>query len=130
MNTLYVLFCDGLRARLYSTVFPRMELTLVYQQVSFGSPMPELAASLCRLLRSEFRTGKFETLAVIATGTFLDILDEYLDADCYGSLMRRIIRNSGTPPEENDLRIHLREMLADGGPDAPGRVLHHAPGTH
>lgn len=130
MSILYVLYCDGLQARVYRTsCSPAQlptELTLGYQQVNFGGLMSEFVTSLCRTIRSDFRAGKFDGLVIIAPGAIWDEFDKHLDEDCHARVVAMIIRDAGPPPDKKDLLVQLRETMGSG---ISGAELQIAPST-
>lgn len=90
---LYVLVVDKAWAKLYRTGTAPEPLKLVYHHALFGAPSgadDELARSLCRLLRADRQTGKYERLAMLASSDMLDALRRQYDGEWRDVIVGRI----------------------------------------
>lgn len=125
MNVVCLLISNGLHARVYRRVFSQAELTLSYQQVSLGGQVSEFAASLCKMLRSEYRAGKFDCLVVRAPGEFIEAFDQCLDAQCRAILLGTIIQETGPFPNAKDLSVQLSDLLAHSSVQARLHAVRH-----
>lgn len=117
MTKLYVLVVDKAWAKLYKSSAPQAPLTLVYHQALFGGRPAsdgaddELARNLCRLLRADRQTGKFERLVMLASADMLDALRRQYDGEWRNVTVGRI---EDLPPRysEEDLSTYLGHLLA------------------
>jgi hypothetical protein len=118
MQTLYVLVVDKSWAKLYRTDESSLHLTLTYHLALFGGRMAddsadeELARSLCRLLRADRLSGKFDRLVMLASPNMLAALRRQYDGDWDKVLPVRI---EVLPPRYSgdDIELHVRHLLRD-----------------
>ena len=127
MKALYLLVVDKAWAKLYKTAHAAKPLALVYHQALFGSAQldtaeadEDLARSLCRLLRADRLTGRYERLVLlgsprmlaalhrqydgnwtdVVTGQLADLPARYTDEDLSGWLQRRLAHVEQQPDAE------------------------------
>jgi hypothetical protein len=117
MGSLYVLLVDKAWAKLFKTGTPPSQLTLVYHQALFGAGAneatvdDELARGLCRLLRADRQTGKFDRIVMLASGNMLEALRRQYDGDWHHVTVGRI---EALPARytDDDVAEHVRYLLA------------------
>jgi hypothetical protein len=110
-NIIYLLVCDSVRAKIYRTVSPPGELTLIYQQVNFGGQVADFAMSLCKQVRADRRAGKFVRLALMASSELLAAIDSHMDGDCRRSVVGTAILDAGQHTSQ-ELLARLSNMLS------------------
>lgn len=83
-----MLVVDKAWAKLYKTAQATQPLSLVYHQALFGSAHADashadddLARSLCRLLRADRLTGKYDRIVMLASPRMLAALQRQYDGD-------------------------------------------------
>jgi hypothetical protein len=117
MATLYVLVVDKAWAKLYKTSPDPTALALVYHQALFGARTldqqadDELARSLCRLLRADRQSGKFQHVVMLASGNMLDALRRQYDGEWRDVTVGRIEDLPARYTDE-DIVLHLHHLLA------------------
>ncbi len=129
MQNLYVLVVDKAWAKLYRMAIPPGGLKLVYHQALFGGSAggadEELARSLCRLLRADRQTGKYERLAMLASPDMLDALRRQYDGEWRDVIVGRI-EDLPLRYADEDIGVRVRQLLAR---QAEGGTLGTLPGV-
>lgn len=128
MATLYVLVVDKAWAKLYKATTEPGALTLIYHQALFGARTlddkadEELARSLCRLLRADRQSAKFERLVMLASGNMLDALRRQYDGEWRDVVVGRIEDIPARYTDE-DVATHVRHLLAQHVPHGGGLAV-------
>ncbi|MDY6983348.1 MAG: hypothetical protein SV422_09680 [Pseudomonadota bacterium] len=88
MKPIYLLLVDKAWARLYRSVAAGGPLVLAYHQALFGAARAddaaaqnEIARGLCRLLRADRLTGKYDRLVMLASPAMIAALRRQYDGD-------------------------------------------------
>jgi hypothetical protein len=114
MQTFYVLVVDKAWAKLYKTDTPPLDLTLVYHQACFGAAdqdtNEELARSLCRLLRADRQTGKFDKLVMLASSAMLVALRRHYDGE-WNAVLPGNIEDLPQRYSTEDIELYLRSLM-------------------
>ena len=120
MTDLYVLVVDKAWAKLYRTdAPPPAPLQLLYHQASFGGTVPgsntdeELARGLCRLLRADRLSHKFQNLVMLASDNMLEALRRQYDGD-WGDVTVGRVEDLPARYTDEDIGEHVRKLLARG----------------
>lgn len=135
MTSLYVLVVDKAWAKLYRATQPPSALTLVYHQALFGGrpaddgANDELARSLCRLLRADRQSGKFDRLVMLASRGMLEALQRQYDGEWADVTLGRIDNLPARYSDEDvrTLALHLlqqREACAARTAEVAGEARH------
>lgn len=115
MENLYLLVVDKAWAKLYRATAPPAGLKLVYHQALFGGSAggadEELARSLCRLLRADRQTGKYERLVMLASHDMLEALRRQYDGEWRDVIVGRI-EDLPARYSDEDVGAHVRQLLA------------------
>lgn len=112
-----MLVVDKAWAKLYKTAQATQPLSLVYHQALFGSAHADashadddLARSLCRLLRADRLTGKYDRIVMLASPRMLEALHRQYDGDW----KHVVTGNIGDLPArytDEDLGVWLQEHV-------------------
>jgi hypothetical protein len=128
MTNLYMLVVDKAWAKLYKASSAQAPLTLVYHQALFGGRLAgggaddELARSLCRLLRADRQTRKFDRLVMLASGDMLDALRRQYDGEWRNVTVGRI-EDLPARYNDEDLGAYLARLLARHEPAGGGMAV-------
>jgi hypothetical protein len=132
MKTFYLLVADNGWAKLYKSDYSPEQLTLIYHQrnlTGWGTHVREaadpeyakeinsqkiedesFAKSLCKILKADFKAGKFNALVVLSSNNFIDLIRRHLDSQCH-SLMQSETVPSPSQLTKQDLLSSLRKLV-------------------
>ncbi len=114
---LYILVVDKTWAKLYSTTYPPAKPTLVFHHALFGwtsfgeGTDDELAMSMCRMLRADRQSGKFQHLVMIASEGMLAALRRHYDGNWHDVTVGGV---EDLPPHNSDreLALYVEHLMA------------------